>query len=96
MCARAIETIRVVMAPENINRKTGWALMQKHLNLNESFVKAITDCGVAPRHGDHKFVAGSTNRVIATRSWIIMNRFLVYKKRGSLPLPLAEFPLLVG
>ena len=66
----------------------------EYYGLSEQYLRSITDYGIAPRHGDHQFVATDQVRVIACRSWIVMNRFLEYKKRGSQPLPLAEFPLL--
>jgi hypothetical protein len=96
LCARSIETLRVLIVPRGIDRKQGWPLMQQHLNMSASYLKSITDYGVAPRHGDHEFVPASATRVIATRSWIIMNRFLEYKKRGSQPLPLNDFPMLTA
>jgi hypothetical protein len=96
LCARAIETLRVLIMPPGIDRKQGWPLMQQHLNVTSNYLKSIADYGVAPRHGDHEFVPATTTRMIATRSWTIMNRFLEYKKRGSQPLPLSEFPLLTA
>jgi hypothetical protein len=96
MCARAIETLRVLIVPHGSDRKQGWLLMQQHLNLSEGYIKGVTDYGIAPRHGDHEFVSETTTRMIATRSWTIMNRFLEYRKRGSQPLPLGSFPLLTS
>jgi hypothetical protein len=31
---------------------------------------------------------------VVERTWIVMNRFLEYRRRGGQPLPLSEFPLL--
>jgi hypothetical protein len=96
MCARAIETIRVVISPEGSERKAGWALMQRNLNVSQDYIRSITDYGVAPRHGDHEFVPAAATSMIATRSWTIMNRFLEYKKCGDKPLPLSDLPLLTA
>jgi hypothetical protein len=93
-CARAIETIRVMLVPKGTDRKRSWPIMQEHLRISEAYLRSITDYGIGPRHGDYQYVPGTQTRVIATRSWIIMDRFLEYKKRGSQPLPSAEFPLL--
>jgi hypothetical protein len=95
-CARAIETVRTLIAPKGADRKKGWPLLQQHLRLSESYVRTITDHGVGPRHGDSEYVSGEMNRIIATRTWTIMDRFLEYKKRGSVPLPETDFPLLTG
>ena len=96
LCARSMETLRVLIGPAGIERKESWRLMQQNLSLESSYLKAITDYGAAPRHGDHQFVPTSAIRMIAHRSWTIMNRFLEYKKRGSQPLSAAEFPMLTG
>jgi hypothetical protein len=94
-CARAIETIRNVVA-RGVDRRQGWPMMQECLRVSEAYLRSITDHGIGPRHGDPRYVAGDQTRMIATRSWTIMNRFLEYSKRGSEPLPLDEFPLLTA
>jgi hypothetical protein len=93
-CARAIETIRSIMLPANVDRKLGWKYLRDNLRATEGYIKLITDNGVGPRHGDLQYVAGDVTRVIATRSWILMTRFFEYLKRGKQPLPLADFPIL--
>lgn len=95
-CARSMETLRNLISPEAFDRKRGWVLMQEHLRLTEGYLKLVTDHGVGPRHGDHQYVPAENTRLIADRSWTIMNRFLEYKKRGGQPLPLDEFPILAG
>jgi hypothetical protein len=92
-CARAIEGIRVLMVPPGIDRRQGWPLMRQNLNLEQAYVEFVTDVSTAPRHGDRTHIPGPTVIETTTRSWIIMNRFLEFRKRGS-PLPIAEFPLL--
>lgn len=95
-CARSIETLRSIMVPANIERKHGWTFMQENLRVTADYLRLITDHGVGPRHGDLKYVPGETTRVIAERSWTVMNRYFEYIKRGKHPLPLAEFPILTG
>jgi hypothetical protein len=95
-CARSIETIRSIMVPAHVPRKDGWAYMQEHLRVTADYLKIITDHGIGPRHGDIKYVPGELTRVIADRSWTVMNRYLEYLKRCAKPLPLSEFPLLTG
>jgi hypothetical protein len=96
LCARAIETLRVLMVPPGIERQAGWAYFRSQLNLSQPYLKSITDRGVAPRHGDHEYVAAEDTRMIADRSWTIMNRYFEYLKREKQALPLDQFPLLPG
>jgi hypothetical protein len=93
-CARAIEGLRVLMVPAGVDRRQGWPLMRQNLNLDQTYVTFITDVSTAPRHGDRTHIPGVTVIETVTRSWIIMNRFLEFRKRGNQPLPLADFPLL--
>ncbi len=95
-CARAIETIRSIMLPANVERKHGWAFMQENLRVSAEYLKVITDHGVGPRHGDLKYVPAELTRVIADRSWTVTNRYFEYLKRGKVALPLSEFPILTG
>jgi hypothetical protein len=92
-CGRAVDAIRHYMAPQN-DRRAGWPAMRDNLNLSQAFLEFITENSKGPRHGD---VTGTTvidlNEIIR-RSWIVMNRFLEFKKRGDQRLPLADFPLL--
>jgi len=69
--------------------------MRQYLNIDHAYLKFITDVSTAPRHGKR---VGATSQKdfdeTITRSWVVMNRFLEYKKRGDKQLPLAAFPLL--
>jgi GTP-binding protein LepA len=91
-CARAIETIRSIMPPPDLPRKQGWTFMQKNLQVSAEYLKVITDHGVGPRHGDLTFVPAEMTRVIADRSWTVMNRYFEYLKRGKTQLPITDFP----
>lgn len=95
-CARAIETIRSIMLPANVERKYGWAFMQENLRVSAEYLKVITDHGVGPRHGDLNYVSAELTRVIADRSWTVTNRYFEYLKRGKVALSLSEFPILTG
>lgn len=92
-CARAIEKLRHVIAP-NQPRGQAWRTLRNALNISESYLKMITDISTGPRHGDPAHIAGKITVEISSRAWIIMNRFFEYKKRNAGPLPLADFPLL--
>jgi hypothetical protein len=93
-CARAIEGLRVLMAPAATDRKHAWPILQGNLNIDREYREYVTDISTGPRHGDRTFTPGTVVTETVKRSWIIMNRFLEYRKRGNQALPLAEFPLM--
>jgi hypothetical protein len=95
-CARAIEGIRHHISQSNKDRKRAWAQMNEALQLGEGYAKFITDLSQGPRHGDPQVINATTNAEVALRSWKIMNRFLMYLRRGEKPLSAFEFPLLLG
>jgi hypothetical protein len=92
-CGRAIESIRHYMAPQN-DRSAGWSAMRDNLNFSRTFLEFITENSKGPRHGDVTNTPVSVIDETIRRSWIVMNRFLEFKKRGDQQLPLVEFPLL--
>jgi len=93
-CGRAIEGLRAIMVPLDTNRKAGWAMLQDHLNIERSYREFITNTSTGPRHGDRTDIADDISQRVIERSWVIMNRFLEYRKRGNLPLPTSQFPIL--
>lgn len=95
-CAKAIETLRALLTPPGADRKQGWSIMCKNLQVGKDYLKLITDQSKAPRHGDHQAILGTMTEEVSRRSWIVMNRFLEFRKRGNQPLPLDQFPLLSG
>jgi hypothetical protein len=92
-CARAIEALRHIIAP-NEQPRQAWPKLRDALNISEDYLKMITDVSIAPRHGDPTHVPGKTTIEITRRAWKIMDRFFEYKKRNVGPLPLVDFPLL--
>jgi hypothetical protein len=94
--ARAIEGLRHAMAPEDISRNQAWELFRTNLNLDEKYLRLITDNSQSGRHGEGKHVPGPVTSEIIERAWKIMNRFLEFRKSGNQRLPLADFPLLAG
>jgi hypothetical protein len=95
-CARAIEGLRTLMVPAGVSRKQGWSLLRANLNIEKNYVEYVTDVSTGPRHGDRTWIPGTTVNEVVNRSWIIMNRFLEFRKRGNQALPLADFPLLTN
>jgi hypothetical protein len=92
-CARALGGIRNMIAP-NLPVKQSWEALRNTLNLSRDYLELITDTSAAPRHGDRAHIPGPVVMEISKRSWIIMDRFLEFRKRGNQPLPAIEFPVL--
>jgi hypothetical protein len=94
-CARAIDSIRVLICP---GKKAGqaWPIVRQNLNVDEAYLSYITEASKGPRHGDRTFIPGQVTTEAAKRSWIVMNRFLEFRKRGNQPLPTLDFPILLG
>jgi hypothetical protein len=94
--SRSIEGLRHAMAPAGVSREREWEIFRTNLNLDKTYIRLITDHSISGRHGEGTFVPGTIITEIIKRSWTIMNRFLEFRKRGNLALPIAEFPLLTG
>ena len=93
--ARAIERLRHNVAPDERDRKKQWKKLGELLQLAESYTKIIRDTAIGPRHGDPTHIPGTVTSEIAMRAWVIMNRYLEFRKRGGVvPLPISEFSLL--
>lgn len=95
-CARAVEGLRHLIASPGASVSQAWEQMRDALRLDRGFLQLITEGSTAPRHGDRAHIPGVTTTEIVRRSWIIMDRFLEYRKRGNTALPAADFPMLSG
>jgi hypothetical protein len=96
-CARAVEGIRTLMTPPDMERVDGWPIMREKLNLSESYLRFITDVSKKPRHGSRVFIEPSILSTLIARAWKIMERYLAFEQRGNgLPLPVEDFPMLNG
>jgi hypothetical protein len=95
--ARAIDSICNYFIPEGGERKDGWPRMRAALNATEPYVQSISEQSKGPRHAKWSSASIANDqeaRKTMERAWILMNRFLEYRKRGDHPLPASEFPLL--
>jgi hypothetical protein len=91
-CARTIEHIRHMVAPGK-DRKSGWRIMQNTLNIGQNYLESVSQTSVGPRHGD--FSPDLLHSDVRRKTWIVMNRYLEFRKRGGTgALPLSVFPLL--
>lgn len=95
-CARAVEGIRHLVAGQDVEPRKGWPLMRQVLNVDEAFVSLVTGTSAKPRHGDRTFIPGGLTGEVTRRAWKVMDRFIEFRRRGSRPLPLDQFPLLKG
>jgi hypothetical protein len=60
------------------------------------WIPRLTDNAKDHRHGNRTVITDETANEITKRSWVIMNRFFEYRKRGSQPLSIDEFQILSG
>jgi hypothetical protein len=89
-----MEHLRNLITPRQ-GKAQGWANMRELLNVELPYLKLITDNSLGPRHGDFSGSSAPDVFEARKRSWIIMSRYLEFKKRGGIAsLPLASFPLL--
>lgn len=95
-CARAMDRLKHLIATPNSKDTQAWQQMRQALQVDEAYLKYITDHSVSPRHGRAVHIPGATTTEIVRRSWTVMNRYFEYLKRGSVPLPTTEFPLLIA
>jgi hypothetical protein len=92
-CARAIEGLSRLVAPGK-DKHQRWKSLRDNLNLSEDYLKYISKLSEGPRHGDTG--PQNTRNILETRrrTWVVMNRFLAFRKRNNAKLSTSEFPLL--
>ena len=73
-----------------------WSKMRDILRVDRPYLQLLTDRAVAPRHGNREYVDGKTNRMLAERSWTLMNRYLAYRLTGGQALDPSAYPELHG
>ena len=95
-CARAIDRLKHLVASPGMTDKQAWLQLRQALQIDEAYLKYITDYSANPRHGKPGYIPGTVTTEITRRSWIIMNRFFEYLKRGNVVLDPSEFPLLTS
>jgi hypothetical protein len=93
-CARAMDRLKFLIAGTDLSDKQAWQRMRDALQLDEGFLRYITDVSKNPRHGRPGRTPGSEAGEATRRAWAVMNRYFEYVKRGRQPLSLPDFPLL--
>ena len=94
-CARAMDAIKHMISP-GAKDIVAWSAMRSALNVEEDYVKGITEFSREHRHGVRTWQAADPIEEILKRSWKIMDRFLILKSYGLNRLPLADFEVLRG
>jgi hypothetical protein len=90
-CGRAMDAISGNIRDD----KKAWKMMRDALNIDEQYIRLVTATSADPRHGRPGHVPPHVTDEVCNRAWMIMHRFLEYRKRGSKPLPITAFPLLI-
>lgn len=94
-CARVIDGLRKLIVP-GIEPAKAWPLFRDAMHVDEAYTKFISEHSKDTRHGGSVRIDGPNTMEILKRTWIIMNRFIHFRKCGNQPLPLTDFPLLAG
>jgi hypothetical protein len=92
-CGRAMDGIKHLLAAEGMTDVAAWRNMRSLLGIGETYLRYISDASAGPRHARPGVVPGNVTTEVCRRSWIIMNRCIVYLKTKK-PLMPPEFPLL--
>ena len=90
-CGRVVDSIRRMISP-TLDGAAAWQAMHHALNVSRPYQEWISKQSTGPRHADPAFVPGTVTTEVARRTWVIMNRFFEYRKRGSQSLTAPEFP----
>ena len=90
-CGRVIDSIRRMISP-NLDGAAAWRAMHHALNVSRRYQEWISKQSTGPRHADPAFVPGTVTTEITRRTWVIMDRFLEYRKRGNQSLTAPDFP----
>ncbi|HEV2710887.1 MAG TPA: hypothetical protein VGU67_11780 [Edaphobacter sp.] len=92
-CARVIDTIKNLLAPE-LKDKAGWEVMHEALRTDKEYCQHISNASRSSRHGQHEYLPSIEAEELMTRTWELFNRFLSFRISGGLPLDEEKFPIL--
>jgi len=94
-CGRVLDSLRKTIAP-GVEPGPAWGIFQTLLRVSQSYRAFVTSNSTDYRHGDRENgLPEATMKQIFHRTWKIMDRFIEFRKRGSVQLPDDEFPELV-
>lgn len=97
-CARAVEGMRNALwgrdETDEKDRNLSWEHFRANLRLSKDYLKKITDASRGSRHGSAAYIPVDLVNDVRQRTWIVMNRILIFRKNGNQPLPEKDFPIL--
>jgi len=90
-CYRSLEALRQNFIPQGVGdddeaRLKSWKDMGEALKVRLSYIKLIKDNAGVTRHGKVQNVSGSEIQEMIDTTWKIIDRYLVYIRRGKKPL----------
>ena len=92
-CGRVVDRIRRMITPGQPD-SVAWQNMRTSLNISRTYLEWISKQSTGPRHGDPTYIPGNIGSESMARTWVVMNRFLEYRKRGNQALTAPGFVLL--
>jgi hypothetical protein len=92
-CARALDGLRNLVAP-GVSKPQGWLLTQSALNASDPYLRFISKQSEGVRHADYSQKVKVDTEESVKRMWVLMDRFLHYKRNGNQSLARPEFELL--
>ena len=96
-CARAMDRLKHLIAGPNAKDPQAWRQMRAALEISEDYLKYITEHSKHARHGRPGYTPGTVTSETTRRTWIIMDRYFEYRKRGGVtPLPVSLYPMLIA
>jgi len=90
-CARAMRNLWPYFARSGGSHEATGLALRDNLQVSWTYVRTITQTST---RADETHIPPEMMTDVIERAWIVMNRFLEYRKRGGQPLPLSEYPLL--
>ena len=92
-CYRAIESLMQYF--NNHGEKEVWEEFRSELNISRDYIMSIKQLSDDIRHGKSPFVSADARDDILTKTWKIIDRFIVYAKNNEVPLDKSEYIELV-
>lgn len=95
-CARAVEALRKALwgKDDTAEQTQAWQHFRDTLHLSKEYLKLITDASRGPRHGSSSYISASLRQEVFRRTWVIMNRLLIFRLSGNQPLDEVDYPAL--
>lgn len=77
-CGRAMDGIKHLLSEPGMRDVAAWKNLRRLLNIEENYLKLITDASAGPRHGRIDATPTETIMEIKRRAWRVMDRCLIY------------------